>query len=70
MMIKLKSGHPPFRETSALFRGALKSKGGGKLSIHCIWDPATAGLLFRILISVSQLSFYRAVADWCEELAQ
>ena len=35
MMINLReSGHPPFRGTSALFRGALKGKGGGRTSIH------------------------------------
>ena len=28
------SGHPVFRATSPLSRGQLKSKGGGKLSIH------------------------------------
>ena len=35
MMIKFReSGHPVFRATSPLSRGTLKSKGGGKLSIH------------------------------------
>ena len=35
MMIKFaESGHPVFRATSPLSRGTLKSKGGGKLSIH------------------------------------
>ena len=35
MMIKFgESGHPIFRATSPLSRGTLKSKGGGKLSIH------------------------------------
>ena len=34
-MISLgESGHPVFRATSPLSRGTLKSKGGGKLSIH------------------------------------
>ena len=27
-------------------------------------------LLFRIIISVNQLSVYGAISDWCEELAQ
>ena len=64
MMINLReSAHPLFRGTSALFRGALKSKGGGKLSTHYNGDPATAELLFRIIISVCQLSIYGAVAD-------
>ena len=35
MMVTLaESGHPVFRATSPLSRGQLKSKGGGKLSIH------------------------------------
>ena len=43
------------------------SKGGGKLWIHHNDDPTT---LFRMIISVNQLSVYGAVSDWCEELAQ
>ena len=39
MMIKFgESGHPVFRATSPLSRGTLKSKGGGKLSIHFCAD--------------------------------
>ena len=35
MMVTLaESAHPVFRATSPLSRGQLKSKGGGKLSIH------------------------------------
>ena len=35
MMLEFaESGHPVFRSTSPLSRGVLKSKGGGKLSIH------------------------------------
>ena len=71
MMINLReSGHPLFRGTRALFRGALKSKGGGQLSIHNNGDPATAEMSFRIIIAANLLSIYGAVADWCEELAQ
>ena len=33
-------------------------------------DPATAQLLFRIIMSVNQLIVHGAVSDWCEELAQ
>ena len=37
VMIKFgESGHPVFRATSPLSRGTLKSKGGGKLSIHSV----------------------------------
>ena len=57
-----------FRATSALDRGSLKSEGGEK--IHHNSDSTTAELLFRIIISVNQLSAYGAVADWCKELAQ
>ena len=55
------------RGTSALFPGALKSKRGGRSSIHYNADPATAELLFRIIISVHQLCSCGAAADWCEE---
>ena len=42
MMIKFsESGHPVFRATSPLSRGTLKSKGGGKLSIHFCADEGT-----------------------------
>ena len=43
-------------------RGTLKSKGGGKLSIHFSADGR-----FRTIISVNQLSIYGAVSDLCEE---
>ena len=71
MMLHLRvSGHPIFRATSALDRGFLKSKGGGQLSIHYNGDSTTGKLLFRIVISVNQLSVYGAISDRCEELAQ
>ena len=35
------STHPVFRSTSPFSRGVLKSKGGGKLSIHCCADFET-----------------------------
>ena len=53
-----------------MFRGALKRKRGARPSIHYNADPATAQLLFRIVISINQISVYGAVADMCEELAQ
>ena len=64
------SGHPVFRATSPLGRGFLKSKKGGKISIHYNGDSTTAELLFRTIISVNQLSVYGATSAWCEELAQ
>ena len=70
-MINLgESGHPIFRGTSALARGPLKSKGGGQLSTHYNGDSATREVLFRIIISVNQLSVHGAFSDWSEELAQ
>ena len=47
MMIKFgKSGHPVFRATSPLSRGTLKSKVGGKLSIHFCADGIQLKLSF------------------------
>ena len=67
-MIKFsESGHPVFRATSPLSRGALKSKGGGKLSTHFFADGDTIETGFRTTISVNQLSIYGAVSDVCEE---
>ena len=56
-----------FRGTSPLSRDRLKSKGHGKLSIHCCADLETIETIFRIIISVNQLSLYGAVAEICEE---
>ena len=67
IMLKFaESGHPVFRATSAVSRGTLKSKGGGKLSIHFCADQGTIETVFRT-ISVNQLSIYGAVAEMCEE---
>ena len=64
MMIKFReSGHPVFRATSPLSRGTLKSKGGGKLSIHFCADGDTIETVFRTILSVNQLSIYGAVSD-------
>ena len=60
------SRHPVFRATSPLSRGVLKSKCGGKLSIHYCSDFETIETVFRTIISVNQLSLYGAVAE-CEE---
>ena len=61
------SGHPTFRATTPLSRGILKSKGHGKLSIHFAADELIIETIFRIIISVNQLSIYGAVAAICEE---
>ena len=68
MMIKFrKSGHPVFRATSPLSRGTLKSKGGGKLSIHFCGDGDTVETVSRTIISVNQLSIYGTVSDFCDD---
>ena len=61
------SGHPIFRATTPLPRGKLKSKGRGKLPIHFAADPDTVDTIYRIILSVNQLSIYGAVAAICEE---
>ena len=61
------SGHPTFRATTPLSRGILKSKGRGKLSFHFAADEHTIDTIFRIILSVNQLSVYGAVANICEE---
>ena len=61
------SGYPIFRATSPLSRGRLKSKGGGKLSIHYAADLETIETIFRIIVSANQLNLYGAVAEICEE---
>ena len=67
MMEFSESGHPVFRATSPLSRGTLKSKGGGKLSVHSCADQGTIETVFRTIVSVNQLSLYGAVSNLCEE---
>ena len=68
MMLQFtESGHPIFRATSPLSRGRLKSKGHGKLSMHDCADLEAIETIFRIFVSVNQLSLYGAVAEMCEE---
>ena len=50
--------HSVFRATSPLSGGQLKSKGGGKLSIHYCADQDTITTVFRTIASVNQLSLY------------
>ena len=61
------SGCPIFRATIPLSRCKLKSKGRGKLSIHFAADDYTNDTIFRIILSVNQLSVYGALAALCEE---
>ena len=68
MMIKFsESGHPVFRSTSPLSRGTLKSKCGGKLSMHFCADEGTIETVCRTIISVDQLSIFGAVSDLGEK---
>ena len=49
-MIKFgESKHPVFRSTSPLSRGALKTKGGGKSSVHFCADDRTIETVFAQL---------------------
>ena len=61
------SGHPIFRATTPLSRGSRMSKGRGKVSIHFTADQDTVDTIYRIVLSVNQLSVYGAVAAICEE---
>ena len=68
MLLKFEeSGHPIFRSTTPLSRGKLKSKGKGKVSIHFSADTDTIDTIYRIILSVNQLSIYGAVAAICDE---
>ena len=58
-----RSGHPMFRCTSALVRGHLKWKGGGRTTIHFTASDDNVQLILKMVISVNQLSLYGAVTD-------
>ena len=61
------SGHPIFRATTPLSRGQLKSEGKGNVSRHFSADTDTIDTIYRIILSVNQLSIYGAVAAICDE---
>ena len=68
MLLKFaESGHPIFRATTPLSRGQLKSKGKGKVSIHFSADQDAVDTIYRIVLSVNQLSIRGAVAATCDE---
>ena len=52
---------------SIVKRSTQKSKGNGKLSIHCAAVQETIETIFRISVSADHLSLYGAVAEMCEE---
>ena len=62
------SGHPMFRASSAFERGELRSKGGGKKSIHFNGSHENIELLLRTVISANHLSIHGAIAGLCDEV--
>ena len=62
------SGHPFFQATCPLERGELKSKGGGKKTIHNNGSEETVELILRTVICVNQFSIHGEVAYLCNEL--
>ena len=62
------SGHPILCCTSALERGQLRSKRGGKTTTHFTAGDENVQLLLKMVMSVSQHSLYGAVADLIKEL--
>ena len=65
-----RSSHPIFRASGAFAREELRSKGGGKKSIHFNGSIEDVELLLRTVISANQLSIYGSVADLCAEVAK
>ena len=59
------TGHTVFKSIFALGRGILEQK-NNRDTIHFNADASNTELLFRIIHSVNQLSFYGAVSNWCE----
>ena len=63
---------PCFRKSCsrkrAFERGELRSKEGGKKSIHFNGSHEHIELLLRTVISANQLSIYGAIADLCDEV--
>ena len=57
-----------FRCTSPLERGQLRSKGGGKTTIHFNGSTQNIELLLQMVIPVNQLSLHGAAADMIAEL--
>ena len=58
---------PSFPSHESISRGTLKSKGGGKSSMHFCADGDTIETVLRTIISVNQLSIYGAVSHVCDE---
>ena len=54
------SGHPVFRGSSASERGASRSKGKGKLSIHFCGDDKTVEVVLRTMNSRQSAQYLRS----------
>ena len=65
MMLEIAAIHPVFRASSTLERGELRSKAGGKKTIHVNGSEQNVELILRTVISANQLSIYGAVTDMC-----
>ena len=63
---RIRSSDIPLHQS--LERGQLRSKEGGKTTIHFNGSTENIELLLQMVISVNQLSLYRAVADMIAEL--
>ena len=70
MMNFSESSHPIFRASSAFERGELRSKGGGRKSVHFNGSDKNIELILRTVISANHLSVYGAIADLCKELSE
>ena len=56
--------------SSALEKGELRSKVGGKKTIHFNGSEQNVELILRTVMSANQLSIYGAVADMCTEVSK
>ena len=71
MMLELaETIHPMFRASSALEREELRSKGGGKKTIHFNSSEQNVELIVRTVTSANQLSMYGSEADVCTEVSK
>ena len=69
MMINFaETGHPIFQATSPLGRGELKSKGGGKKTIHYHGGEENVELTLRTIISANQQDPDYAESEICKFL--
>ena len=64
------TAHPIFRACSALERVELRSKAGGKKTIHFNGSEQNVELILRKVTFANQLSIYGAVADTCTEVSE